>query len=212
MAADSNSDNALKSRIGARMKELILKGGDTIAHVARENDIPRSTMDSWLGGVHYPDMKFMIHLARRYGVTLDWILTGQESLLPKDGRERDLIIHYRDLKEHGVADAVDEFMDHQLQKSHSAAEEIDRNSRKRAAKAFGLDTFGKRLRYLRETERWEESVKEFAAKLDLTEQDYLALEEDRKLPGTRTLTALTGLLMDPVTKDQSIIDWLLEGE
>lgn len=202
------NDTALKTEIGARIRALIKDHKDTFTVIAREYSIPMSTFNGWLSGQVYPPMQFLIKVAARYKVSLDWILTGQESLLPKDQREEDFIIQYRSLVDRGVAEPLEAFMDHQL--ARVRVKDESKALRVQAGRAFHLDTFGKRLRYIRESQEGR-SPADMGDLIGLTEADYLKIERDEQLPGTRVLTALTGVLMDPETKDQSIIDWLLEG-
>lgn len=202
-------DEQLKIQIGSRLKELIKDNKDQHTMLAKEYGIPLSTFNTWLAGISYPPMQFLIKLAGQYKVSLDWILTGQESLLPKDQRESDFIIQYRSLVERGISEPLEEFMEHQLHKAR-AKDEI-KALRVRAGRAFNLDTFGKRLRYVRESQEGQTPA-QMAEHIGLTEADYIKIEADEVLPGTQVLTALTGVLMDEETHDQSIMDWLLEGK
>lgn len=200
--------NELKTDIGARLREVIANNNARMTKVAGQLDIPESTLSKWIAGIHYPAMASLVKFARLYKVSLDWILTGQESLLPKDQREEDFIIRYRKLVEQGVAEDIDLYMTSQL--TLTKIKNKIKATRGKATRAFQLNTFGKRLCYIRESEEGL-APKEMGDRIGLTERDYLKIEGDEILPGTRELTALTGYLMDPETKDQTIIDWLLEG-
>lgn len=211
MKTGKTGEDVLKSKIGERLKSVVRAEGAQNSAVADALGVPLSTFNSWLGGIHYPAMASLVKFAGLYKVSLDWILTGQESLLPKDQREEDFVIRYRSLVERGVAEPLEAFMAHQIDRARVKDE--SKAMRVQAGRAFHLDTFGKRLCYVRESEEGQEdrSPAAMAERLGLTERAYLDIEGDEVLPGTRVLTALTGLLMDPETKDQSIIDWLLEG-
>lgn len=201
-------DTLLKTEIGGRIRVLIKDNRDTFTTIAREYSIPMSTFNGWLSGQVYPPMQFLIKIAARYKVSLDWILTGQESLLPKDQRESDFIIRYRSLVNRGVAEPLEEFMQHQLAKV-KANDKIWAD-RLWVTKAYSLDTVGKRLCYIRETEKGL-TQKQMGDKIGLTERDYKKLEEDKIMPTQQVINALTGVLRDPETLDASIMDWLADG-
>ncbi|KKK93531.1 hypothetical protein LCGC14_2691930, partial [marine sediment metagenome] len=86
MTSNKSIDDELKLQIGERLKQLIKANGEQYRVIADEYDLPMSTINTWFAGLYYPQMQFLIKLAARYKVSLDWILTGQESLLPKDQR------------------------------------------------------------------------------------------------------------------------------
>lgn len=208
MTIENREENLLKAAIGDRLRETLKASRVKIKEAAAELGTPEPTLNRWLSGIHYPNMEALVRFSVIYKVSLDWILTGQESLLPKDQRESDFIIHYRSLVDRGVAEPLEAFMEHQL--ASVRAKDKSKALRVQAGKAFHLDTFGKRLRYVRKSQEGQTPA-QMAERINLTERDYLKIERDELLPGTRVLTALASILMDEETRDQSIIDWLLEG-
>ena len=63
--------------IATRLDKLIKDNGTTIAEVARDTGIPKSTLHSWTAGAAPKDFDAAKRLAEALGVSLSYLLTGQ---------------------------------------------------------------------------------------------------------------------------------------
>ena len=62
------------SRIGARLQQL--QGNRSQNRWARELGIPQQNLSRYIKGMN-PHVTFLVHLARREGVNLNWLLLGR---------------------------------------------------------------------------------------------------------------------------------------
>ena len=91
---------ARRQTIAARLTQLIKENGVTVAEVARDTNIPRSTLHSWTAGVAPKDFDAASRLAAALGVSLSYLLTGVcERQGVRHGASSDLMVGF-----HGIAE------------------------------------------------------------------------------------------------------------
>ncbi|MDA8240701.1 MAG: helix-turn-helix transcriptional regulator [Nitrospiraceae bacterium] len=93
-------DQALTKAIAKRLTQLI--GEDTLEPIARELDIKHNTLWSYTHAICMPSVEVLIKIAKYFGKTLDWLVLGAASEIPKDDRERGLLARVREAEELGV--------------------------------------------------------------------------------------------------------------
>ena len=92
-----------------RLRELIDSRGKLIQQVAEETGISKITMSRYLNGHRDPDLKYVVALARYFGVSVDWILgLGGEKfdVLPRETKEFVHLINLASPHDRRVIDAV----------------------------------------------------------------------------------------------------------
>lgn len=63
-----------------RLSELIKKKGTTVLGLSKETEIPKSTLQDWTTNTVPTDFKAAARLARSLGVSLCYLLTGEEEV------------------------------------------------------------------------------------------------------------------------------------
>lgn len=102
-------DENLKKEVGKRIQKLIgnMTAKDFAATI--ENIVDGSTIWTYINGVTLPDSEVQLKIAEKYGVTIDWILRGNKSPIPKNEQEKKFLEYYREAKELNVADKIEHF-------------------------------------------------------------------------------------------------------
>ncbi len=102
-------DENLKKDVGARIQKLLgtMTSKDFAASI--ENIVDGSTIWTYINGITLPDSEVQLKIAEKYGVTVDWILRGKRSPIPKDKQEIKFLEYYREAKELNVADKIEHF-------------------------------------------------------------------------------------------------------
>lgn len=198
-------EDELKAAIGARIRELLKNNKESIAEILTEYNIPRSTFTSYLTGQCFPPPQLIISLAEKYNVSIDWIMKGQESLLPKDGLESDILTMTREAASLGVASEGMEYMAYIVDRARDREKAKAHVLRLKVSKVVVRDTIGKRMRSARGDRNM--SPEEMAGELGLTERALDDIEEGRTVPGAQVLTRLSSLL-----DDERWFNWIIEGE
>jgi transcriptional regulator with XRE-family HTH domain len=91
--------------IGVRLRKLRLDMKKTLSEQSGAFNVSINTIYRWEHDITVPRMPLMKKIADYYGVSLQWILSGDGlksingALLPKDSAERQLLIMYRRLTE-----------------------------------------------------------------------------------------------------------------
>ena len=77
------SGAAYRREVGARLRRVRLALGPNAAALAAEFGVTGPRWSHWENGRHLADVRIMVRLSRRYGVTLDYLYKGDESGLPR---------------------------------------------------------------------------------------------------------------------------------
>ncbi len=67
-----------------RLSELIRKRGVTVLSLSKETKIPKSTLQDWTTNTVPTDFKAAARLAKALGVSLSFLLTGEDEHAPED--------------------------------------------------------------------------------------------------------------------------------
>ncbi len=92
-----------------RFKDLI--GDMALSKVADKLDriVSQKTFWDYENGLSMPGPDVLRKLSEKFGVSVDWLLTGQESLFAKDEFERRYLMTLREAGELGVAETVERY-------------------------------------------------------------------------------------------------------
>jgi DNA-binding XRE family transcriptional regulator len=74
---------AYRREVGARLRLVRRALRSTAALLAAELGVTGPRWSHWENGRHLADVRIMVRLCRRYGVTLDYLYLGDESGLPR---------------------------------------------------------------------------------------------------------------------------------
>lgn len=102
-------DENLKKDVGTRIQKLLGKMTSKDFAASIDNIVDGSTIWTYINGITLPDSEVQLKIAEKYGVTIDWILRGKKSLIPKDDQEKKFLEYYREAKELNVADKIEHF-------------------------------------------------------------------------------------------------------
>lgn len=73
----------LAIQVAARLRAVMHEYGlSTAAELAAACGAERSAVSNWLQGYNLPPVRHIIELARKTGITLDWIYAGKAETLP----------------------------------------------------------------------------------------------------------------------------------
>lgn len=75
-------NNELAAAVGSRIKQLREKEGLPQKAFAEQLQLGRTAISNYEQGRQIPDTMVLMQIARRFGTTLDWILSGQEQSIP----------------------------------------------------------------------------------------------------------------------------------
>ena len=182
--ARNKKDEELSVVLGKRIKELA--GERKHSAIARQIGVKPNTFWGYLNGLTMPSYKVLLKLADHFNVSVDWLLRGQESPVPKDPIEMKVISCMRRISDKSVAKQVADyalFLSNEHDRSGSERHEVWGL----IIKTQGLDTLGKRMAYIREMELGI-SPSEFAEELGITVVELNNIEADKTRPRASTLT------------------------
>jgi DNA-binding XRE family transcriptional regulator len=74
---------AYRREVGQRLRLVRRALGPNAATLAAEFGVKGPRWSQWENGRHLADVRTMVRLCRRYGVTLDYLYIGDESGLPR---------------------------------------------------------------------------------------------------------------------------------
>jgi len=178
-------DEKLAAVLGNRIKELV--GDRKYSAIARQIGVKPNTFWGYLNGLTMPSFKVLLKLAEHFDVSVDWLLRGQESLLPKDPLEMDVISSIRKISDRKVAQQAASYV-HFLAGEHDRAGSELHEVFEKIVEAKGLDTLGKRLAYIREIELGM-SKAEFSDELGISVDELSDIEAGIAQPRALTLMA-----------------------
>jgi transcriptional regulator with XRE-family HTH domain len=178
-------DENLAAVLGKRIKELV--GDRKYSAIARQIGVKPNTFWGYLNGLTMPSFKILLKLAEHFDVSVDWLLKGQESLLPKNSLEMDVLSSIRRITDRRVAEQAATYVHFLAGERDKPGSELHEVYEK-IIEANGLDTLGKRLAHIRETELGM-SKKEFADELGLSVDELNEIESDIARPRALTLMA-----------------------
>ncbi len=190
-----------------RFSSLVKGEEDKQIAIKLDSKVSPKSIWNYRHGEAFPSPDVLMAISEVYEVSLDWLLRGQESLFPRDQQEEDILKTFRHARAAGVAEEGVDFFNYLVNKQHR--ETSEKALRLRFTQIFGLDTIGKRLRHLRESE-FGETLEAMAESLNLNPAEYERIERDEIAPGSRMLTALAGRNTTASLGDD-VLDWLLEG-
>lgn len=79
---------------GERLGTLRRANNYTQEQLADRLEVSRQTVSRWESDLMYPETEKLVKLAQLFGVTVDYLLTGNESVLPDPPRKTDRRWHY----------------------------------------------------------------------------------------------------------------------
>ena len=91
------SEAEIRERIGARLRQL--RGERTQADLAKELGVSASYISAVEVGASKPSLELLMALSERYGVSIDWLLTGRhtesgvEGSMDPDVSEFEVMLH-----------------------------------------------------------------------------------------------------------------------
>ena len=68
-----------KDVIGRNIQKMIFKVSDSVNNFALALGINRAVVYRWISGETLPSVKTLIRIRKMYGVSIDWILTGEDT-------------------------------------------------------------------------------------------------------------------------------------
>ena len=91
-ASDPCDTHAMSSPFWERVTEAFADAGleTSQSGIARELDVGQSAVQKWAKGTGYPTLRKCIQIAKRTGVSVEWLLTGRGNKNPKGGSMDDL--------------------------------------------------------------------------------------------------------------------------
>lgn len=96
-----------KKTYGQRIREI--RNELTQEEFGKIIDKSRSTICEYEKGDGEPDFDTLIKISKYGNRTIDWIVKGKESKIPKDEQEKRFLEHYREAKELDVVDKIEHF-------------------------------------------------------------------------------------------------------
>lgn len=78
----------LGREIGRRVVRLRMERGWSQAELARRLDVDRSRLSRWERGTHMPPIETLCELSELFGVTLDFLISGQTGLQQQMSRSQ----------------------------------------------------------------------------------------------------------------------------
>jgi DNA-binding XRE family transcriptional regulator len=81
-AMTTKREDAKLQEVAKRLRALRKATGNTSARMAQLCNITAQRWHAWEKGLYLPDVIVMIQLCERFRLTLDWIYTGDTTLLP----------------------------------------------------------------------------------------------------------------------------------
>lgn len=187
MAGRKTRNEAVAKAMGQRLKELF--DNENLADVAKRIDgvVSRKALWSYINGLSIPSADVLMVISEKYNVSIDWLLKGQESLIPRDNKETDLLITFRRARAAGVAEQIMPYMHYLTETKAKGDAKKSLDVWDQIVEVNGLDTLGKRLRYIRVNElRLDQET--FADRLNINADELADIEEDKALPRAMTLT------------------------
>ena len=103
----------LKKEVGERIKKLMgnMKAREFAKRI--DNIVDESTVWTYVNGLNLPSPEVQLRIAREFGVTTDYLLTGQDSLFSSDF-ERAFINELREAEKLGIAEEIKKFMEFRI--------------------------------------------------------------------------------------------------
>lgn len=109
MKGRKKRNEALAKKVAERIKTII---GDTpLTEVTKnlDNAISAKTLWAYINALSVPSPEILSVFAEKYGTTIDWIIRGLESPIPKDEQEKRFLSCYREAVNLDVADRIEAF-------------------------------------------------------------------------------------------------------
>ena len=102
-------NEAFTKEFAIRIKQLI---GDTpLSKISLKLDkiIGVGTLWDYVNGLSMPRPDVLVKISKEFNVSIDWLLKGEKSEIPKDEQEKKFLEYYREAKELNVADKIEHF-------------------------------------------------------------------------------------------------------
>lgn len=131
-------DDVLAADIGRRIKELI--GDRKRSEIAPRIGVASSTLWDYMNGDAIPGPEVLIKIGEVLGVSIDYLLKGNQSLFAKNEMERDTLYVIREAQElggAGIAEKIPQYGRFILKDVKKPKEESDRKSKPSRHKAGG---------------------------------------------------------------------------
>lgn len=167
--------------------------------------VTQKSLWDYLSAIIMPGPDVLIAVSRVYNVSLDWLLTGQESFLDQDGD-----VYYAGLLQQltrlGIKEEALEYLTIMVERHSRAQQTPEQSIRIQLTDSLGLDTVGKRLRYLRESEM-ELTLEAMAEEMGISPEKLERIEAGEIQPSVRAIQTLHSRY--PELLDKDTLDWLL---
>ncbi len=109
MKRKKKRDEILTKEFAERLKQLI--GGAQLTEVEKKLNhvVAYKTLWDYVNGLSMPMPDVLMKIARAYGVSVDYLLTGQQNLFNET--ERKMFVKMKEAEKLGVAEQVEKYMD-----------------------------------------------------------------------------------------------------
>jgi transcriptional regulator with XRE-family HTH domain len=203
--ARKKHNQALLKGVAERLKTAFGDDKAPQAWVKLDKIVTQKSLWDYLSGLIMPGPEVLIKVAETYHVTIDWILTGEQTLADIDNTQTDeLDGMVRKLARLGVAEDAKEYLSIMIEKQSRKSMTPEQEVRQALTGSLGLDTTGKRLKHLRESEL-NLSLRSMAKLMGITEARLRRMEADEIPIPANALTKLYAAHSDTID-----LDWLLK--
>lgn len=109
MRGQKPRNEALAKSFGQRLKKI--SGNISQSKLAEklDNIVSQKTLWDYINGLSMPRPDALLKISEKFNVSVDWLLKGNESEIPKNDQEKKFLEYYREAKELNVADKIEHF-------------------------------------------------------------------------------------------------------
>lgn len=102
-------NEAFTKEFALRIKHLI--GNTPLSKISLKLDkiIGVGTLWDYVNGLSMPRPDVLVKISKEFNVSVDWLLKGEESEIPKDEQEKRLLKYYREAKDLGITDKIESY-------------------------------------------------------------------------------------------------------
>lgn len=110
MRGQKPRNEALAKDFGQRLKKISGNISQTKLAEKLDNIVSPKTLWDYINGLSMPRPDALLKISEKFNVSIDWLLKGENSQIPKNEQEKKFLMYYRKAEDLGITNDIERYI------------------------------------------------------------------------------------------------------